>query len=173
MSASPVMPFFPTQTSQRPLHHAWIPVFFGLTVICFESTAMFGGNTTGRWLADIWPRILGQANSPFFGEVHHILRKLGHFSGYGTLGLLLRKAWHRSVRVYMNMIGTQLSLAAGALAVSCTFLIGSLDEWHQSMTPGRTSTRTDVLIDTCGALLFNAIFWAIRAHKRRKATNAW
>jgi VanZ family protein len=101
--------------------------------------------------------------------VHHLLRKLGHFSGYGTLGLLFRKAWYRSVRVYMNMIGSQLAVAATMLAVSFTFLVGCLDEWHQSMIPGRTSTRTDVLIDTCGALLFNLIFWGIRAYRRRQA----
>jgi VanZ family protein len=150
----------------RPSPAAWIPVIFGLAVICFESTQVMGGDRTARWLSEIWPTTLGQVSAPFFGEVHHLLRKLGHFTGYGMLGLLLRKAWYNSVRIYLKMIGNQLMFAASALSVSCIFLIGSLDEWHQSMVPGRTSTCRDVLIDTGGALLFNAIFWAIRARRR-------
>jgi VanZ family protein len=166
--ATPAVQFFPSQTPlSRPFYQVWLPVFCGLSVICFESTPIMGGNQTGRWLTDIWPTILGQANTPFFGAVHHFLRKLGHFSGYGTLGLFLLKAWHRSVRTYMKMMGGQLMFAASALAVSCTFLVGSLDEWHQSFIPGRTSTCTDVLIDTGGALLFNTIFWTSRYLRRR------
>jgi len=175
MSASPTISQLPFSTSrprterQRHLFYAWIAVLCALAVLRIESTPFLGGNTTGRWLAHIWPHTLGQANTPFFGMVHHLLRKLGHFSGYGTLGLLFRKAWYRSVRVYMNMIGSQLAVAATMLAVSFTFLVGCLDEWHQSMIPGRTSTRTDVLIDTCGALLFNLIFWGLRAYRRKQA----
>lgn len=176
MSASPLISPRPSESkAQRRLRCAWIAVLCGVAVICVESTPFFGGNTTGRWLAHIWPRILGQVNTPFFGLVNHTLRKVGHFSGYGTLGLLFRRAWYRSVNVYMNFIGRQLAVASTVLSVSFTFLIGCLDEWHQSMLPGRTSTRTDVLIDTCGALLFNLIFWGLRAYRRRQAQkeNEW
>jgi VanZ family protein len=166
--ATPAVQFFPYQLPlRRPFYQIWLPVLCGLTVICFESTPFMGGNQTGRWLTSIWPTILGQANTPFFGEVHHLLRKIGHFTAYGTLGLFMLKAWRRSVRTYMKMFGTQLMFAASMLSVSFTFLIGSLDEWHQSMIPGRTSTCLDVLIDTSGALLFNVIFWSLRAYKRR------
>jgi VanZ family protein len=167
MSASPVTPNFPSHISRSPAwHRAWIPVLFGMAVICFESTRVMGGNTTIHWLAAIWPKSLGQINAPLFILVHHVLRKTGHFTGYGTLGLLLRRAWQQSIRVSLNMLGSQLMLAASALAVSCTFLVGSLDEWHQSVTPGRSSTFTDVLIDTCGALMFNLIFFAISSYRR-------
>jgi VanZ family protein len=165
--ATPAVQFFPYQTTlRRPFYRVWLPVLCGLTVICFESTTVMGGSTTGRWLTSIWPRILGEANSPFFGAVHHFLRKLGHFTGYGTLGLLLRKAWHQSVRIYLKMVGSRLMFAASVLSVFFTFLVGCLDEWHQSILPGRTSTFRDVLIDTSGALLFNAIFWVVRARRR-------
>jgi VanZ family protein len=166
--ATPAIQFIPYQTtSRRPFYfQVWFPVLCGLTLICLESTPMMGGSNTGRLLTSIWPKILGQANTPFFGVVHHLLRKIGHFTGYGTLGLFLLKAWHRSVRTYMKMFGSQLMFAASILSVSFTFLIGSLDEWHQSFIPGRTSTCTDVLIDTSGALLFNIIFWTMRARRR-------
>ena len=169
--ATPAIQFFPYQSPlQRPSWQVWLPVLCGLSIICFESSPVMGGNQTGRWLADIWPTILGQANTPFFGAVHHILRKIGHFTGYGTLGLFLMKAWRCSIRYYLQMIGSQLAVGASALSVSCTFLVGCLDEWHQQFIPGRTSTRTDVLIDTCGALLFNVIFWSVRTLRRRALT---
>jgi VanZ family protein len=31
--------------------------------------------------------------------------------------------------------------------------MASLDEWHQSFLPNRTSSPTDVLIDCCGATM--------------------
>jgi VanZ family protein len=166
--ATPAVQCFPYQTQvRRPFYLVWLPVFFGLTVICCESTTMMGGGTTGRWLTDIWPKILGQANTPFFGVVHQFLRKLGHFTGYGTLGLFLHRAWYRSIRLYLRMMGGKVMLAASALSVLFTFFVGSLDEWHQSILPGRTSTFHDVLIDTSGALLFNLIFWGVGAYRRR------
>ncbi|GAC1420566.1 MAG: hypothetical protein NVSMB62_14640 [Acidobacteriaceae bacterium] len=159
---------FPYSPSLRPaLHKVWIPVLLGLTMICFESTPIMGGNHTARWLSFVWPPSFGSISSNFFIDFHHMLRKLGHFSGYGTLGLLFRKAWQRSVRAYLGLVGAQLKIGATALAVSCVFLVGSLDEWHQSFIPGRTSKCSDVLIDTCGALVFTLAFWAIRYFRRR------
>jgi VanZ family protein len=67
------------------------------------------------------------------------------------------------------MFGSRLLLAATALSISFTFLVGSLDEWHQSIIPGRTSCCRDVLIDTCGALVFNLAFWSVRAWRRRSS----
>lgn len=168
MSPTNVQQFFPSQTVlHRPSPKAWIPVFLGLAVLCFESTPMMGGSNTGKWLSDIWPHTLARMSPAAFGVVHHLLRKLGHFTGYGTLGLLLRKACHNSVRIYLKIVGAQLTLAAFALSVSFTFLFGCLDEWHQSILPGRSSTGRDVLIDTGGALFFNAVFWIIRTRRRR------
>jgi hypothetical protein len=84
------------------------------------------------------------------------------------LGLLLRRAWHVSVQSYLRIVGNQLMFAAASLSVAFTFLFGCLDEWHQSMLPNRTSTFHDVMIDTCGALMFNLIFWAIRMRRARR-----
>ena len=160
--------FFSPTLNRTSLSKAWMAVLFGLAVICFESTPLMAGANTGKWLADIWPSSLGQANTPFFGLVHHLLRKSGHFTGYGTLGLLLHKAWNSSVRIYLKMVGGQLLFAASALAVSFTFLVGCMDEWHQSMIPGRVSCFSDVLIDTSGAIIFNVIFWLSRVLNRRE-----
>lgn len=163
MATSP----FPYSPALRPaLHKVWIPVLLGLTIICLESSPLMGGNRTAKWLSEIWPPSLPAVSSNFFINVHHLLRKIGHFSGYGALGLLFRNAWLRSVRACLGLLGTQLKIGATALAVSCVFLVGSLDEWHQSFIPGRTSKCSDVLIDTGGALIFTLAYWTYRSWRR-------
>jgi VanZ family protein len=175
MSASPLTPFRPPHSAiRRSLRYAWIAVCCGVAVICVESSPIGGGNNTGRLLHDIWPNQLARNWSPAaFGVVHHLLRKLGHFTGYGTLSLLLNKAWRRSVQFYLGIIGGQLRVAASLLAVAFTFFVGCMDELHQKIVPGRTSTFRDVLIDTSGALCFNLVLWAIRARRRGKMLARW
>jgi VanZ family protein len=41
---------------------------------------------------------------------------------------------------------------ASVLAVVCTLIIASLDEFHQSFIPSRTSSPIDVCIDLSGAI---------------------
>jgi VanZ family protein len=168
--ATPVVQFPPYQTSQRPaFFQVWLPVLCGLAVICCESTQMMGASTTGKWLSDLWPRMLAKWEPMTCDAVNHVLRKLGHITGYGTLGLLLRRAWQSSIRIYLHIVGSRLLFAASALSVLFTFIVGGLDEWHQSMLPGRTSSFHDVLVDTSGALLFNVIFWTTLYLRRRAA----
>jgi VanZ family protein len=62
-----------------------------------------------------------------------------------------------------------LRLEAAGLAVFCTFLVASLDEWHQSFLEWRTSSFHDVMIDTCGALVFTAM--VILVMRRRGLLN--
>jgi VanZ family protein len=166
MAASPSSRVLFLSPQPRLSPKEWVPVLVGLAVICCESTPFMGGDHTGRWLMQIWPRTFAHAAPTAFGWVHHLLRKLGHFTGYGTLGLFMRRAWHHSVRIYLKIVGSRLMFAASALSVFFTFLVGCLDEWHQSMLPNRSSAFHDVLIDTSGALMFNAIFWIIRARHR-------
>jgi VanZ family protein len=62
--------------------------------------------------------------------------------------------------------GTRIIWAG--LAIACTFLIASLDEWHQSFSPARTGHFKDVVLDTCGALLLVSLAMvAIRRHRGR------
>jgi VanZ family protein len=50
---------------------------------------------------------------------------------------------------------------ASVLAVLCTLLVASLDEYHQSFLPSRTSSPVDVGIDVCGAIAFQLILLLI------------
>ena len=149
------------------LPKAWLPVFFGLTVIACESTALMSGANTSRWLLDLCHSLWGQRDTLNFETTHLLLRKLGHFSGYGLLSLLFRRAWLITLRRTWHGPRSRLPFSAAALAVFCTFFIACLDEWHQSFLPGRTSSPYDVMIDTAGAILFNVALTSIMANRRR------
>ncbi len=145
---------------------AWMAVFFGLSVICVESTTMMASTNTSRWLLDICHALWGQTDDSAFEEIHHVLRKMGHFCGYGTLGLLFYRAWFTSLLGYWRGSLRGLRLESSGLAVVCTFVIACLDEWHQSTLAGRTSSFYDVLIDVGGAMVFNVVLLAVVRRRR-------
>lgn len=147
---------------------AWLPVFFGLSVICLESTTTMSGANTSRWLLGVCHALWGQTDGPSFEEAHLILRKLGHFCGYGTLSLLFCRAWYLSLFGVWRGWLRRLRYEAAGLAVSCTFVIACMDEWHQRYLAGRTSSIYDVFIDTGGAMLFNVILLVVMARRPRR-----
>ena len=88
---------------------------------------------------------------------HHVLlRKNGHLLGYGTLGMTWLRAWLRTFAARPWTIA-QWRLRSAVLGVVCTFLTASADEYHQSFLPSRTGQFSDVLLDTCGAVVFTLI----------------
>ncbi len=92
-------------------------------------------------------RILGwllPAANPAFDAAHSAMRKSLHVLGYGLLGYLN----FRAVRGEKRGWTLRWSVTAVLLAV----FIASLDEWHQSFVPGRSSDVIDLVADLCGAL---------------------
>jgi VanZ family protein len=155
-----------TKTREMTAPMYWVPVFFGLSVIWMESTVTMGAANTSRWLLDICHALWGQTDSPSFETVHFLLRKLGHFSGYGLLSLLFYKAWFATVDLFWKGSRQGLRFKAAGLAVFCTFLVASMDEWHQSFLAGRVSSFHDVMIDTCGALVFTAVATVVMSRRQ-------
>jgi len=147
---------------------AWLPVIFGITVICFESTSTMSSANTGRWLLDILHSLWGQPDGSAVEVANLLLRKAGHFCGYGTLGLLFRRAWSITLRRSWDGSRSRLPFSAAALAVICTFCVASLDELHQRFLVGRTSSFYDVILDTAGAIFLIKV-WDIVIVRRRRA----
>ncbi len=77
-------------------------------------------------------------------EIHHLIRKCGHFIEYFILSLLVL----RGLRAGRRDLRLVWSLAAIAI-VAC---YASLDEFHQIFVPGRTPAVADVLLDTIGGI---------------------
>jgi VanZ family protein len=114
-------------------------------VIAMES--FFGSSgTTGLLLESTLTWLFGEVDPVIFDRLHFVLRKGGHFLGYGIFGYL----WFRAFSATFPN-GARITWAG--LAIACTFLIASLDEWHQSFSPARTGHFGDVVLDTAGALL--------------------
>jgi VanZ family protein len=68
------------------------------------------------------------------------------------------------------LFGSPRILFAHLYALLATFVLGSLDEWHQSYIPTRTSSLHDVLLDTCGGFCVQCIiFLAFTLHRIRKS----
>ena len=131
---------------------AWLPVLLGIAVICVESTEWLGADHTDSPLRALYEAIFGYVSSVQWEEIHHFIRKSGHFIGYGLIGLAWLRAWWMSLP-HSRFVPDAL------LALAGTALIASADEFHQSFLPNRTSTPWDVLIDCSGAITLQLLVY--------------
>ncbi len=82
--------------------------------------------------------------------------KLVHFALYFRLGgILARARWVSGTDVWHVVL----------LAVGCTY--GALDEWHQSLVPGRTPEIADWLADVVSVFVGYLIVALVRAWSSR------
>jgi VanZ family protein len=138
----------------------WLPAALSVLMIALESTATFSANNTSQWLYPLWVRLFGPISPAHWAEVHHLIRKTGHFVGYGLVSVAFFYSWRQTLH-RMAVKHWTLWRRASVLAVLCTLLIASLDEFHQSFLPSRTSSPRDVLIDLCGAIAFQLVLLLI------------
>ncbi len=107
-----------------------------------------------RWgPAVVWMAVLFAASAtpsydiPTFGTVDYFVKKGGHMLGYAVLALLFRRA-----------LGWQKRLPAIPWLLAVTYAL--LDEFHQSLVPGRHPSLVDVfLFDGGGAALGLLLSW--------------
>lgn len=89
-----------------------------------------------------------------FGWADFLVKKGGHALGYGLLALSYARGLRPNAKPETAQRRRRRYLAAFLLAV----LYSTLDEFHQSFTPGRHPSPWDVLIDSSGAAL--TLLWA-------------
>jgi len=111
-------------------------------MISVFSTGYFTGENTGAIIVPILAAIFPDATHTQLLAMHHFIRKLGHFTEYLILSVLL----YRALRG-----GRRWSLQAAATAVVVAGLYAVLDEFHQLFVLGRTAAASDCLIDVSGA----------------------
>lgn len=141
----------------------WLPVAVMLVVIVRESTEGFSGLHTSAWLRPLWQGVFGPMEDSRWEWTHHLIRKTGHFVGYGTLGLCWLRGW---LLTWMDRFRRRAAAAwrgwSLTMAIWCTAMVASCDELHQTWLPDRTGVMQDVLLDTTGALIccgLVAMFW--------------
>src|ERR1700722_12631075 len=120
-------------TRPRSLASIWTSALLGVVVIAIESTATFSAANTSSWLRPIAEAIFGRLSDPTWELAHHLLRKTGHFLGYGTLCILFLRAWLLTLADNRRLLTERAwRLAAWARAILSTAFVASCDEFHQS-----------------------------------------
>lgn len=76
-------------------------------------------------------------------QTHYIIRKMAHFISYLILSLLLSNA---------------LGPSKFPTTLTICILYAILDEFHQTLIPGRSGNILDILIDTSGAITGTALY---------------
>jgi len=147
----------------------WLPVLAFSMVFAVESTAYFGGDRTSEPLHRMVEAIFGYDVRVQWDLIHFLIRKTGHFMGYGMFSLICFRAFWIELRGVVSRLSRRLE--AHGLAILATFLVASADEFHQSFLPNRYGGFSDVLLDCCGAAMMGlALFMMMQVKEgRRKA----
>jgi VanZ family protein len=149
----------------------WLPVVACAMVFAVESTPYFGADHTSAPLHRVAAAIFGSSVNAHWALIHHLIRKTGHFMGYGIFSLVCFRAFWISLQSVAARL--QRQLRAHGLALLVTFLVASADEFHQSFLPNRTGQFSDVLLDTGGAAVLGLLlFLAMRMTEGRKQAPA-
>jgi VanZ family protein len=157
------------RSSKRGLGYwisAWLPVAIGICVILMESTELFGADHTSGPLRWLFESIFGPVASARWPMIHALIRKSGHFFGYGFIGLAWLRAW------WMTLPHSRF-IHDALLALMGTALVASFDEFHQTFLPNRTGSPWDVLLDCCGAITLQvAVYGLMRMIRPKKLARA-
>jgi VanZ family protein len=149
----------------------WLPVLAFSMVFAVESTSYFGGDRTSEPLQRVVEAIFGYDVCVHWDLIHFLIRKTGHFMGYGMFSLICFRAFWIELRGVASRISHRLG--AHGLAILVTFLVASADEFHQSLLPNRYGGFSDVLLDCCGAAMMGlALFMMMQVVKSRKQARA-
>jgi VanZ family protein len=140
---------------------AWLPVFIGIAIIATESQEFMGSDHTEGPLRWLFQLIFGTVSDARWEIIHHLIRKSGHFVGYGLVGLTWLRAW------WLTLPRSQFVYDA-LLALVGTGLVATCDEWHQSFLPNRNGSPWDVLLDCCGAITLQLIVYVFMRSFRPK-----
>jgi VanZ family protein len=165
--------------SFRNLAKNWWPSLVWLGVIRLESTDTASSTNTLGWLHTVLVFLFPHISGGLVWQLNNVLRKTGHFMGYGILGalvffalkytnrdrlsrLLLRRwgtCWHDLWRMEWVWLGLGVAV-----------ITASLDEIHQAFIPSRSGRWQDVALDTCGAVVLQILiyFFSLRALNRRR-----
>jgi VanZ family protein len=133
-----------------------------MALIFFASTGEFSASNTNLLIQPLLRWLFPHITDERIAIVHLLLRKCGHFTEYGILGLLAARAFITSSRTRLSR-----SWFVAALLLVCVYALS--DEYHQSFVASRTASIYDSLIDMAGgftALLFLTL-WRKRPSRKR------
>jgi VanZ family protein len=128
----------------------WLPVCAWAGLIFFFSTDHFSFDNTAQIFGLVFSWLLPAIPSEDIVPVHGAMRKLGHWSEYFVLAVLM-------LRALRNETGKKWELRHAALTLGFIFVYALSDELHQTFVPSRTASFDDVMIDVLGGIC--GILW--------------
>jgi VanZ family protein len=143
-------------------------VIVWLGVIRMESTDFASAHNTTNLLYDVLSFVAPRIHAKFVEQLDEVLRKSGHFLGYGILSVLvflalrntnrdrLRPILQRPWGIYLRDFWRSEWVFIGMLV---TILTATYDEIHQTFIPSRTGRWQDVVLDTCGAAVLQVFLY--------------
>jgi VanZ family protein len=166
----PVQPIRLLKPSFRILARNWWASLVWLGIIRLESTDVASSANTSGLLYTLIAAVFPHVNMQVVDEINEVLRKTGHFVGYGILAVLVFYALRNTNRDTLTPLlrrhwGTYLHdlwrMEWALIGVGVTLVTASFDEIHQSFLASRTGRWQDVVIDCCGAILFQIIIYVL------------
>ena len=165
--------------SFRNLAKNWWASLVWLGIIRLESTDAASSTNTFGLLWTVLSFLHLHISSHVVNELNGVLRKTGHFMGYGILAVLVFFALRNTNRDRLSALlrhrwGTCLHdlwrMEWALLGVGVAIITASLDEIHQSFIPSRSGRWQDVVLDTFGAVLLQIFvyFFSLAALNRRR-----
>jgi len=163
--------------SFRSLLRNWWPVVFWLGVIRASSSDTGSAKNTTALLYKVIAAVAPHVEQSFVDRLDEVLRKTGHFVGYGLLaGLVLfalrntnrdrlRHLLQRPWGIYLH---DRWRIEWALVGVLGTIVTASFDEIHQTFIPSRTGRWQDVLLDTCGAVVIQGLLYLLATRALRQ-----
>ena len=149
-----------SQPPYRTILKHWTPVVVWAGLIFFFSTERFSSSETSPILGPVLSWLFPKFSTEQLDAIHLGMRKLGHWSEYLVLSILL-------MRALRNTGNGKSEARHAAWSVLLVFLYAASDEWHQSFVPSRTASFVDIIIDLFGGIC--GAFWVYRRHRTNRA----
>ena len=142
---------------------------------------MASAKNTGGLLYNVISLVAPRIDPATVDLLNEILRKTGHFIGYGILSLLvffalkntnrdrLRRLLQRPWGIYLRDLWR---LEWSFIGVMSALGMATYDEIHQTFIPSRTGRWQDVVIDTSGAIAMQVAVYLLAARKLKQSGNA-
>ena len=131
----------------------WLPVCAWAGLIFFFSTDHFSSANTAQIFGSLFYWLLQEISTEEIALVHGAVRKLGHWSEYCVLAVLM-------LRALRNETGKKWELRHAIHTLIFVLLYAIGDEFHQSFVPSRTASFGDVMINALGGVC--GISWTYR-----------
>jgi VanZ family protein len=151
----------------------WWPVLFWLGVIRMESTDTASASNTSQLVYVVVATVYPKVERSSVEQLDDVLRKSGHFLGYGILAVLVFLALRNTNRDRVRALlqrpwGTQLRdfwrREWALIGMLMTIITASFDEIHQTFIPSRSGRWQDVVLDTFGAAILMLMTYLLSRH---------